>query len=127
MLGAAHVCRVRMLYRRILLLHRLLPPDLRALGDQYVRDEFRRNKTAEQQESERFIQEWMEYAHVLQKQVSHTVVEPKQKMQLGADLTEEKLKGFNNEQIGQLYELMQEATKPNLQFNIKNASSCKNS
>ncbi|XP_060052173.1 succinate dehydrogenase assembly factor 3, mitochondrial isoform X3 [Erinaceus europaeus] len=31
---APHVSRVWALYRRILLLHRVLPPDLKALGDQ---------------------------------------------------------------------------------------------
>ncbi|KAM4852535.1 uncharacterized protein RHO17_017757 [Thomomys bottae] len=41
MLGS-HALQVRSLYRRILLLHRVLPPDLKALGDQYVKDELRR-------------------------------------------------------------------------------------
>ncbi|XP_059964467.1 succinate dehydrogenase assembly factor 3, mitochondrial isoform X2 [Mesoplodon densirostris] len=53
-----HVSRVRALYRRILLLHRVLPPDLKALGDQYVKDEFRRHKTVGSDEAERFLQEW---------------------------------------------------------------------
>lgn len=55
---AAHVSRVRALYRRILLLHRALPPDLKALGDQYVKDEFRRHKAAGPAEARRFLQEW---------------------------------------------------------------------
>ncbi|ELK12530.1 Protein ACN9 like protein, mitochondrial [Pteropus alecto] len=55
---AGHVSRVRALYRRILLLHRLLPPDLKALGDQYVKDEFRRHKTVRSDEAQRFLQEW---------------------------------------------------------------------
>lgn len=37
----------------------------------------------------------------------------------GAELPEGKLKDFQDEQIGQLYELMLEATKPNRQFNIQ--------
>lgn len=53
-----HVSRVRALYRRILLLHRVLPPDLKALGDQYVKDEFRRHKTVGSAEAQRFLQEW---------------------------------------------------------------------
>ena len=36
----------------------------------------------------------------------------------GISLPEEKLNDFRDEQIGQLQELMQEATKPNRQFNI---------
>ncbi|KAJ1063118.1 hypothetical protein K5549_012593 [Capra hircus] len=57
-MSTLHVSRVRALYRRILLLHRVLPPDLKDLGDQYVRDEFRRHKTAGSKEAERFLQEW---------------------------------------------------------------------
>ncbi|XP_070364901.1 succinate dehydrogenase assembly factor 3, mitochondrial isoform X1 [Equus asinus] len=55
---ARHVSRVRALYRRLLLLHRVLPPDLKALGDQYVKDEFRRHKTVGSEEAQRFLQEW---------------------------------------------------------------------
>ncbi|KAG3277641.1 SDHAF3 [Ictidomys tridecemlineatus] len=53
-----HVSRVRSLYRRILQLHRVLPPDLKSLGDQYVKDEFRRHKTVGSDEAQRFLQEW---------------------------------------------------------------------
>lgn len=53
-----HVLRVRALYRRILQLHRALPPDLKALGDQYVKDEFRRHKTVGPGEAQRFLKEW---------------------------------------------------------------------
>ncbi|XP_076769825.1 succinate dehydrogenase assembly factor 3, mitochondrial isoform X2 [Arvicanthis niloticus] len=53
-----HVSRVRSLYRRILQLHRALPPDLKALGDQYVKDEFRRHKTVGPGEAQRFLKEW---------------------------------------------------------------------
>ncbi|XDV34557.1 hypothetical protein PO909_004708 [Leuciscus waleckii] len=54
----AHVSVVRSLYKRILLLHRFLPIDLRALGDQYVKDEFRRNKSASGEDVTRFMTEW---------------------------------------------------------------------
>ncbi|XP_053409920.1 succinate dehydrogenase assembly factor 3, mitochondrial isoform X2 [Nycticebus coucang] len=53
-----HVSRVRTLYRLILQLHRVLPPDLKALGDQYVKDEFRRHKAVGSDEAQRFLQEW---------------------------------------------------------------------
>uniref|UniRef100_A0A8C5XJ33 Succinate dehydrogenase assembly factor 3 n=1 Tax=Microcebus murinus TaxID=30608 RepID=A0A8C5XJ33_MICMU len=53
-----HVSRVRALYRLILQLHRVLPPDLKALGDQYVKDEFRRHKAVGSEEAQRFLQEW---------------------------------------------------------------------
>ena len=54
----AHVSKVRSLYKRILLLHRFLPIDLRALGDQYVKEEFRRHKSASPKEVSAFMVEW---------------------------------------------------------------------
>ena len=41
-----------------------------------------------------------------------------EKASFGISLPEEKLNDFRDEQIGQLQELMQEATKPNSQFGI---------
>ncbi|KAA8579172.1 hypothetical protein FQN60_014596, partial [Etheostoma spectabile] len=58
MAASAHVSKVRSLYKRILVLHRFLPIDLRALGDQYVKDEFRRNKGASSEEVKCFMTEW---------------------------------------------------------------------
>ncbi|XP_067281748.1 succinate dehydrogenase assembly factor 3, mitochondrial [Pseudorasbora parva] len=114
----AHVSAVRSLYKRILLLHRFLPIDLRALGDQYVKDEFRRNKTASgEEEVTRFMTEWQNYKDTLQTQVLEAA--GNKKLVFGADLPEEKLKDFQDEQIGQLYELMLESTKPNRQFDIQ--------
>lgn len=54
----AHVSKVRSLYKRILVLHRFLPIHLKALGDQYVKDEFRRHKTAAKEEVTSFMKEW---------------------------------------------------------------------
>ncbi|XP_036992593.1 succinate dehydrogenase assembly factor 3, mitochondrial isoform X1 [Artibeus jamaicensis] len=115
---AAHVSRVRALYRRILLLHRVLPPDLKALGDQYVKDEFRRHKTVGSDEARRFLQEWEAYAAVLRQQTKENRQNSTEKARFGIALPEEKLNDFRDEQIGQLQELMQEATKPNRQFSI---------
>lgn len=46
------------LYRRILKLHRNLPLTAKALGDQYLKDEFRRHKNATREQLTEFIQEW---------------------------------------------------------------------
>ena len=46
------------MYKRILVLHRFLPIDLKALGDQYVKDEFRRHKTASPEAVKSFMAEW---------------------------------------------------------------------
>ncbi|XP_051033093.1 succinate dehydrogenase assembly factor 3, mitochondrial [Phodopus roborovskii] len=113
-----HVSRVRSLYKRILQLHRALPPDLKALGDQYVKDEFRRHKTVGPGEAQRFLQEWEAYAAVLRQQAKDNRQSSSGKACFGTSLPEEKLNDFRDEQIGQLQELMQEATKPNRQFSI---------
>ncbi|XP_032762850.1 succinate dehydrogenase assembly factor 3, mitochondrial [Rattus rattus] len=113
-----HVSRVRSLYRRILQLHRALPPDLKALGDQYVKDEFRRHKTVGPGEAQRFLKEWETYAAVLWQQAKDSRQSSSGKACFGTSLPEEKLNDFRDEQIGQLQELMQEATKPNRQFSF---------
>ena len=58
MSGAEHVRNVRVLYKAILRLHRGLHPELRALGDQYVKEEFRRHRNAEPPFIPVFMQEW---------------------------------------------------------------------
>ncbi|XP_052576763.1 succinate dehydrogenase assembly factor 3, mitochondrial isoform X1 [Peromyscus californicus insignis] len=162
---ARHVSRVRCLYKRILQLHRALPPDLKALGDQYVKDEFRRHKTVGSGEAQRFLQEWelkswssawclavglcicfhqlldeegammtimvftnlitRAYAAVLQQQVKDSRQSSTGEACFGTSLPEEKLNDFRDEQIGQLQELMQEATKPNRQFSITESTTPK--
>lgn len=54
----SHAAQVRILYKAILRLHRGLNPEIRAFGDQYVRDEFKRHKTAEPQFVPIFMTEW---------------------------------------------------------------------
>lgn len=46
-------------------------------------------------------------------------------MAFGADLSEQQLRDFQEEQIGQLYELMLESNKPNRQFHIQEDGSPK--
>ena len=57
-LGPAHTSRVRVLFKAILRLHRGMPQELKALGDQYVKDEFRRHKDADPQFVPVFMNEW---------------------------------------------------------------------
>ncbi|XP_067417791.1 succinate dehydrogenase assembly factor 3, mitochondrial [Emydura macquarii macquarii] len=121
-----HVSRVRALYRRVLLLHRGLPLELKALGDAYVKEEFRRHRSAEPADAQRFLREWEIYAEMLWQQANEDRQNSRKKTCFGVHLTEEKLNDFHNEQIGQLQELMQEATKPNKQFNISDDSEYKN-
>ncbi|XP_077346868.1 succinate dehydrogenase assembly factor 3, mitochondrial isoform X2 [Lithobates pipiens] len=116
---SSHVSRVRSLYRKILLLHRTLPLHLKALGDQYVKEEFRRHKAVSPAEAKLFMTEWENYAAMMWEQAKSRLHNPDtQKIPLGASLSEEKLDLLSAEQIGQLHELMQEATKPKKQFEV---------
>ncbi|ETE66037.1 Protein ACN9-like, mitochondrial, partial [Ophiophagus hannah] len=146
-----HVSQVRTLYKKILLLHRVLPLELKALGDQYVKDEFRRHKSISLQEAQHFLQEWeakvmivkclgrqldhgekpglnlteQNYAKMLQQQANQHVQNTTDQPDFGAHLTKEKLNALRDEQVGQLAELMKEATKPKRQFSILDDGDCK--
>ncbi|KAJ5495840.1 Succinate dehydrogenase assembly factor 3 [Penicillium diatomitis] len=110
------------LYRRILRAHRRLDPELRVLGDSYVKKEFRAHRTAENplhivcgedrsscfvwRESESrdgigFLTEWQLYV---------------QKMEndnwAGERLDKAKLDKLSDQQLGQLYELMEAIKNP---------------
>ncbi|XP_053494120.1 succinate dehydrogenase assembly factor 3, mitochondrial [Ictalurus furcatus] len=123
MASPAHMSRVRALYKRILMLHRFMPIDLKALGDQYVKDEFRRHKSASPEQAQHFMKEWEAYRDTLQTQVLETA--GRGKMAFGADLSERQLRDLQEEQIGQLYELMLESNKPSRQFHIQEDGSPK--
>ena len=49
------------LYRGILRAHRSLPPTMRSLGDEYVKAEFRRHRTAQPEFLDKFLAEWSQY------------------------------------------------------------------
>ncbi|XP_053805694.1 succinate dehydrogenase assembly factor 3, mitochondrial isoform X1 [Vidua macroura] len=142
----------RRLYRRILQLHRALPPALRDLGDRYVKEEFRRHKAAGPAEAQRFLREWeasarrpagqgrgrerrgsagrregpgKNYAALIHQQINEDKQNLREKAVYGLQLTEEKLNDFRDEQIGQLKELMDEATKPNKKITISKDSEYK--
>jgi len=58
MASRTQVQRVRILYKTILRLHRGLPAEIQPLGDNYVRDEFRRHKKCVESEAIIFLHEW---------------------------------------------------------------------
>lgn len=58
------------------------------------------------------------YKDTMQTQVLESAGRQGGRVMFGADLPQEKLSQFQDEQIGQLYELMLESTKPNKQFDI---------
>lgn len=57
-MNTGHTQKVRLLYKTILKLHRGMPPELQIIGDNYVKDEFKRHKKCTPDEAEIFIKEW---------------------------------------------------------------------
>lgn len=57
-MNTGHTQKVRLLYKTILKLHRGMPPELQIIGDNYVKDEFKRHKRCKPDEAEIFIKEW---------------------------------------------------------------------
>lgn len=105
-----HVQSVRLLYKSLLRLHRGLPVELKAIGDQYVRDEFRRHRDAPAAEAGVFLQEWAGYAINLAKQLGVRGVHKSRAV--GDTLSETQLEQLRDEQLVQLYELYQEIESP---------------
>lgn len=103
-----HVSRVRRLYKLIFRVHRGLPPELRVLGDNYARDEFKRHKKCNKDEAKIFLNEWTDYAINLAKQMK-PLHQAKNKM-VGEYLDPSLLDHMSDEQIVQLYELHKAAS-----------------
>ncbi|RAL16240.1 succinate dehydrogenase assembly factor 3 [Aspergillus homomorphus CBS 101889] len=86
------------LYRRILRVHRKkLEPEMRLLGDSYVKSEFRAHRSVENPlHIIGFLTEWQLYVQKLEGDAW-----------IGEKLDKSKLDKMSDQQIGQLYELMQ--------------------
>ncbi|KAM0789903.1 hypothetical protein ACM66B_006745 [Microbotryomycetes sp. NB124-2] len=108
------------LYRRLLRVHRkLLPPEMRVMGDEYVKAEFRRTKTTDNPlYIVGFLSEWKKYLDHHEQQLVEYLAEVKgqhesegdRMRRIGKKLPEGVLEQLSADQLGQLYELMQ-ATK----------------
>ena len=112
--NTSHVQKVRLLYKSCLKLHRGLPVHLKAIGDSYVKAEFKAHKKAEPQQVQFFMEAWAKYAIDLSKQmgVKSLTKEKADKLKVGANFREADLDNFSDEQLAQLYELFSEAKKP---------------
>ncbi|POM72618.1 ACN9 domain containing hypothetical protein [Phytophthora palmivora] len=98
----ANRAKVLALYRRILTLHRQqLEPHMRVLGDQYVRDEFKRHKNAATKFVPLFLQEWEQYAEVMSQK----------KNRFGQELSAEDKQLLDGEQKVKLRSLQDAAKK----------------
>ncbi|KAK8218194.1 acetate non-utilizing protein, partial [Phyllosticta capitalensis] len=90
------------LYRRILRAHRKkLDTQMRLLGDEYVKSEFRAHKSVENpMHIIGFLTEWQMYAQQLEGNSWR-----------GEKMDKSKIDKMSDQQIGQLYELMQAIRK----------------
>ncbi|KAK4181733.1 putative mitochondrial acetate non-utilizing protein 9 precursor [Triangularia setosa] len=90
------------LYRRLLRAHRKhLPAEMRLLGDEYIKAEFRAHRSVENPvHLIGFLTEWQLYAQKIEGDAW-----------MGEKLDEGKIQKMSDEQIGQLYELMQAIQK----------------
>ncbi|KAG9018141.1 acetate non-utilizing protein 9 [Tulasnella sp. 427] len=87
------------LYRRILRAHRILPLEMRVLGDDYVKAEFRRHRSTDNPlHVIGFLSEWKVYLDQLESSKGEEF--------RGKPLDPTLLESMSSEQIGQLYELM---------------------
>ena len=88
------------LYKGILRAHQRLPLEMRKIGDEYVRNEFKLHKKAETQHLQGFFKQWLQYL-----QHMSTVEDFKQP---GKNFDENQLDQLNEEQATQLQELYEE-------------------
>lgn len=87
------------LYKRLLRAHRQLPVDLRTLGDQYVKAEFKAHQKIDNPlHIVGFLTQWQDYL----KSISGDEW-------MEGKLSRQELDKMSPEQVGQLYELMKEA------------------
>ncbi|OIW35317.1 ACN9-domain-containing protein [Coniochaeta ligniaria NRRL 30616] len=90
------------LYRRLLRAHRKhLPPEMRLLGDEYVKAEFRAHRDVENPvHLVGFLTEWQLYAQKIEGDAW-----------VGEKLDQSKIEKMSDEQLAQLYELMKTIQK----------------
>lgn len=87
-----------------------MPPELQSLGDNYVRDEFKRHKKCNESEAQLFMIEWTQYAINLSENLG-LGVHGKPTNKIGKHLEVNDLDKFKEDQIIQLYELMKATTQ----------------
>ncbi|KAI0246952.1 hypothetical protein BJV78DRAFT_1249646 [Lactifluus subvellereus] len=89
------------LYRRVLRAHRYLPVEMRSLGDDYVKAEFRRHKDVTNPAYIiGFLSQWKVY-------LDQIPVGPDAQRFRGKKLDPTVFEKLSEEQLGQMYELMQ--------------------
>jgi hypothetical protein len=100
------------LYRRILRLHRQkLPFQMKEMGDKYVKEEFRQHKDASQEFVVQFMDQWEQYAEMLeqQKKVDNNSNDSDNIPTFGRHLTKEEWDGLSQDQKQQLAKVQAES------------------
>lgn len=91
----------KVLYRRILRAHKVLPPAQKAIGDAYVKNEFKLHKDIDNPlHIVGFLASWQDYLRMIDNG----------RWSEGT-MSKETLEKLSPEQIGQLYELMKETKR----------------
>ncbi|KAK6903095.1 acetate non-utilizing protein 9, mitochondrial [Kwoniella mangroviensis CBS 8507] len=94
------------LYRRLLRAHRTLPPEMRFMGDSYIKSEFRLTRSTDNPlHIIAFLSQWKLYLDELQQSSGQG-----REVWRGKKLDTDSFEKLSKEQVGQLYELMH-ATK----------------
>eukprot|EP00943_MAST-04B_sp_MAST-4B-sp1_P005881 g5881.t1 len=100
------------LYRRILRLHRKkLPFQMKEMGDKYVKEEFRQHKDASQEFVVQFMDQWEQYAQMLeqQKKIDNNSNDGDNVATIGRHLTKEEWDGLSQDQKQQLAKVQAES------------------
>ncbi|KAL7424223.1 hypothetical protein Q5752_001809 [Cryptotrichosporon argae] len=91
------------LYRRLLRAHRHLPPEMRFMGDAYIKSEFRATRSTDNPlHIIAFLSQWKAYLDALEPQVAAG----QGAAWAGRRLDTALMDTLSDEQVGQLYELM---------------------
>ena len=113
------------LYKSILRLHRLMPAELRVLGDNYVKNEFRLHRSVRDEKVlETFFNEWSQYHWNLVGQLEADLAGMQKQLlkPLGRKLEMKRLSELNEDQLYTLMELRKHATSEE----VKSESDSKN-
>lgn len=95
------------MYRRILRAHRRLPEQMRFVGDQYVRAEFRSHQEiTDRKYLDPFFNQWSSYLEMIQQQTH-------QQTRLGQDLDQTTIESLEDDRAEQLLELHKASTSKN--------------
>ncbi|KAJ2665356.1 hypothetical protein IWW48_000245 [Coemansia sp. RSA 1200] len=107
------------LYRRLLRVHRLLPREIRFVGDQYVRAEFRNHRSVtDQRLLDQFFKQWTMYLETME----HTAMKNKKKgnnnnisgggasWDVGKHLDRETVESLDDDKAEQLLDLHRAST-----------------